>query len=225
MREWFNVNHPFIFRRLKPLLVVTACLLLATACVPRFKYTPRHDGSYSPAAKLRGVQIERGESERAIKSEDEISWSRADSEIIARALADELKYAGLFQRVNIVKAAGPTRRPERYSHTIRFTIRKFRLGTDDNLAQRAGRAALKSRSRRGYIIDKSIPRKWVAEVEIELELREASSGARILGKKYAATRSVSTRGFSDGDDERQRLSEALEEVVKAFVADIARSAR
>lgn len=159
-------------------------------------------------------------------AKDEISWSKSDSQIIANALADELKYAKLFRPVDIVKVADPTRRKDRYSHLVRFHIHKFRLGPDETIAQRVGRAAFKSPGIRGYFIDKGIPRKWVAEVEIEFELHDARSGERILARTYSAKpRSITTGGFSDGKDERRIMSEALEEVVKAFVTDVAKSAR
>lgn len=227
LREWFNVNHPFTLFRLKEgYIFAIACLLLASGCAPRFKYAPHHDASYSSTPKYRGVQIERGETERIVKSENEISWSRSGSQIIANALADELKYAKLFRPVDIVKVADPMRRKDTYSHLIQFEIRKFRLGTDENIAQKTGRAALKSQGTGGYFINKAIPSKWVAEVVIEFQLRDARSGARILARTYTAKpRSVTTGGFSDGKAERQQMSEALEEVVKAFVSDIAKNPR
>jgi hypothetical protein len=226
-RGWFNVKYPCPTSRPKAGFVLAiACLLLASGCAPHFRYAPGHDATYSVIEIFRGVQIERDATERVAKAEGEISWSKSDSQIIANALADELKHAKLFRRVDIVKVADPTRRQDKYSHVIRFDIRKFRLSPRENLAQSAGRAALKSRGRHGYFIDKGIPREWVAEVEIEFELRDASGGGRSFTRKYSATPgSVTVRGYSDGKEERQQMSEALEEVVKAFVADVGKSVR
>jgi len=72
-------------------------------------------------------------------------------------------------------------------------------------------------------VGKGIPRKWVAEVEIEFELNELGSDRRILSKVYRASpRGVTVNGYSGSQKQQSELSQALEEVVKEFVRDLAK---
>ncbi|MEY2410365.1 MAG: hypothetical protein QOF48_3035 [Verrucomicrobiota bacterium] len=204
------------------LLVWALCL---SGCAPRFHYSPRHDAAYGPPTPFRGVQIERGDTDNSSRADGVISWSQSDARIVAEALADELKYSGLFEAAKVVRKADTSRSSSRFSHIVRFEIYKFHVRPDDNFGQKAGRAALKYMGPRGYFLGKGIPRKWVAEVEIEFSLHDARGSERIFSKVYRATpRSVSANGYSGTKEQERQFSLALEEVVKAFARDLARRA-
>ena len=209
-------------KRATPVLLTVACALLASGCAPRFHYAPRHDAAYAPLTPKPDLQIERGDAARFARLEDAIAWSRTDEQIIAHALADELKHAELFRAVKVVDRAGPARGQDKYFHAVHFDIRKFGVRPQDNLVQKAGRAALKYLGPRGYFANKGIPRQWVAEAEIEFAWRDGPDGGRTFSKVYRATpRSVSASGYSGREKQERALSQALEEVVKAFVRDLA----
>jgi len=204
------------------LLMAAICGLLAAGCAPRFRYSPRRDAAMRVAAPapFPGVQIERGDTSPA-RPEDAIAWSRPDARIVAEALADELNQARLFQRVKVVKKAVPEQRQVRYSHLVRFHIHRFGVRPQDNLAQKAGRTALKYLGPKGYFANKGIPRKWRAEAEIEFTVQDAQSGAIIHSNTYRARpRSVSVSGYAGTDEQARLASEALEEVLDGFVRNL-----
>jgi hypothetical protein len=62
--------------------------------------TPKHDQIYTPISNRNGLAITTGVDSR-LAEEKQPDWTKNAEVIIARALADEVKHAKLFDRVKI----------------------------------------------------------------------------------------------------------------------------
>lgn len=191
-------------------------LCLGAGCATRFNYQPRHDQTYAPIPNNLGVEITRAEDLRN-EEEKQPKWSRKVEVIVARALADELDHAKLFQRVKI-HLSGPLA-DNRYSHIVELRVRTFEYYTPTN-AFEVGRGALKWLGVRGTLIAESIPRTIVSEVEVEFEVLDATTRQTVFLKTYSESRSLKANGYEGKKRQMQQTSDALETVVKRFVRDL-----
>lgn len=85
-----------------------------------------------------------------------------------------------------------------------------------------GRKLLELQGIRGALIAESIPVKYIADVEIEFTVVDASTRQAVFGQTYTATRGFSANGYQGAGPKVQNTSAALESVVTQFVADLTR---
>ncbi len=202
----------------RSLLIFAGAILLPliTGCSTSFKYTPAHAQTYAPVAGGVGLAIQTGSDAR---SDEEIrpAWAKNAETIIARAIADEVKYAKSFQRVKI---HADTVNLKKYSEVVRFRMLKFECYNQPVFLESAGQEFFKYQGLRGALIGASIPSKYVSEVEIEFEVRDAATQQIRFTKTYSATRASGINGYQGETPKVQQTSAALESVITQFVADL-----
>ncbi len=200
-------------------LVLFSILSFVTGCSTSFKYTPRHDQTYSPVARQIGLAIARGQDSRPVE-EIRPAWTQNAEAIVAQALSDEVKHGKLFQRVKI--HADPVN-PKKYSTVVQFRVLKLECYNQADFLQSVGRDLLQMQvpGFRGSLIARSIPVKYVSEVEIEFTVLDAAHGQVGFTKTYSATRSDSFNGYQGEKPEVHLTSATLEAVLTQFVADLA----
>jgi hypothetical protein len=205
-------------RQKKPLSIVLMCALLNlwAGCSTSFKYTPSHVQTYAQVSRQAGLAIRTGEDLRP-DNEREPGWAKDAEPIVARALAEEVRHAKLFNRV---KTHADGVNPAKYSEIVQFRVKKFECVSDESTIESAGRTILRMQGIRGALIDRSIPTKYNAEVEVEFAVLDGSTRQPLFAKSYAASRSVTLNGYQNSRPKIQQTSTALEEVLTAFVADL-----
>ena len=196
-----------------------ACLL--TSCGTPFKYTPSHTATYAKAGNTRGAEILKGKDVRTGRNRKGVKWNKPVENIVADALADELRHSGIFARVEQSRNAAPSADSGAYSHTIAFKVHRLRLYNAATAGEIAGGAALGLLGVPGILIAGAIPTKWESSAEVEFEVTVAGSGQPVLAKTYTATRSISLKGYAGMNQQIRQSSDALEEVVKEFAGDLA----
>jgi hypothetical protein len=149
-------------------------VVLSTGCSTSFKYTPSHEQTYAPIANQAGLAIRSGQDSRP-PEERRPAWTKNAGTIAARALADEVRNAKLFHLVKI-----HADRPDlkKYSEVVQFRVLKFECYNRPVFLEGTWRELLGYSGIRGALIEKSIPSKYVAEVEIEFEVLNARQTAR-----------------------------------------------
>ena len=191
-------------------------LVLLCGCGTTFKYNPRHDQVYASIPNNLGVEIVQAQDLRAA-NEKEPEWSKDVGVIVARAVADELNHARVFQRVKIHFSSELTSR--KFSHLIELRVEQFRYYNPTNVLD-YGRSALSWLGIRGALIARSIPREYISQVKVEFIILDARSGDAVFDKTYSDTRSLTANGYEGKSRQIQQTSDALESVVKQFVSDL-----
>lgn len=187
-------------------------------CATSFKYQPRHDQTYPPVANNLGVEIIQAQDVRA-DDEKLPQWSRKVETIVARAVADELNHAKLFQRVT-VHLSGPLAK-NKYSHAVELRVKQFRYYNPTNILD-YGREILGWMGPRGALISASIPRQYVSEVAVEFEVLDAANQQTVFLKTYSDSRTLTANGYEGKTRQIKQTSDALESVVTQFVRDLVR---
>jgi hypothetical protein len=206
----------FIPRRSLLILVGAILVPLITGCSTSFKYTPAHNQAYAPVAGGVGLAIQTG-SEARSNEEIRPAWAKNAETIIARALVDEVKYSKSFPRVKI---HADTVSLKKYSRVVRFRVLKFECYNQPAFLESAGQEFFKYQGLRGALIGASIPSKYVSEVEIEFEVRDAATQQIMFTKTYSATRSSGINGYQGEKPKVQQTSAALESVITQFIGDL-----
>ncbi|HEY3854606.1 MAG TPA: hypothetical protein VGO67_09455 [Verrucomicrobiae bacterium] len=189
---------------------------LCVGCSTSFKYTPTHEQTYAAIANSRGLAIRTGEDLRDTE-ERQPSWCRNAEPIIAKALAEEVRRAKLFNRVKIHT---DTANPKKFSEIIQFRVNKFECASKPSFLESAGRTALELQGIRGALIARSIPRKYTAEVEVDFEVLDAATQRSIFEKSYSTSGTVSINGYQSEKPLVQQMSTALETVLNEFISDL-----
>ena len=204
--------------RFVAVLMLLASVGLVAGCGTSFKYQRRHAQTYLSLTNNLGVEIIHAED---LRSPDEQlpKWSRKVEVIVARATADELKHAQLFQRVKI-HLSGPLADP-RYSHLVELRVKQFRYYNPTNVLD-FGRNILGWMGLRGALIARSIPRQYISVVEVEFAVLDANTRQTVFQRTYSDTRNLTANGYEGKSRQIQQMSDALETVVDQFVADLAR---
>jgi hypothetical protein len=197
-------------------LVAITIPVLGTGCSTSFKYNPKHDQTYATIANGAGLAIRTGQDLRPV-DERQPGWVKDAEAIVARALADEVKHAQLFNRVKIHMDSANL---NKYSEVVQFRVTKFECRNRAGFLETTGRDLLISKGIRGALIADSIPTKYVSEVEIEFAVVDPSTQNRVFAKTYSATRTVTANGYEGEKSKVRQTSAALEEVVTQFVADL-----
>ena len=194
------------------------CLPLVTGCSgTRFKYQPTHTQSYTPISNNRGVAIIPGEDLRIDTTQPD--WSPKVESIVADALVDELKHNHIFQRVTI-RNSMPKKGDKRYSQLITFRVQQFEYHDESNALESLGRVALRSHGSEGPWIARSIPAKFVATVQVEFTVLDATTHQTLFTKSYAETESVRANAYQSQTPQIHATSVALERSVTRFTADL-----
>jgi len=196
-----------------------ACLV--AGCGTSFKYDPKYGQTYPAISDRRGLEIAGGVDERP-PAEKRPEWSRSVEGIVARALADEVKHAGLFQRVRI-HLAGPARL-DKFSYYVEFRVKAFQMFPQIGGMEKAGRTALGALGWRGALISASIPKTWESQVTVEFEVFDAAKQKRVFGQTYTESRSLKANGYQGDSRQIEQTSDCLEAVVQRFVGDFTRIA-
>jgi hypothetical protein len=191
-------------------------LSLVAGCSTSFKYTPQYDQTFSAIANQTGLAIQKGQDLRP-SEEIQPDWAKNAKAIVARALADEVKHGGLFQRVKIVDE--PIN-PKKYSETVQFRVKKFGCYNRAEFLERMGRDLLRFQGIRGALIAESIPTKYISDIEIEFEVLDPSTGQSVFVKTYSAIRTASLNGYQGEKPKVQQTSAALEAVITQFMEDL-----
>jgi len=201
---------------LSALLVAT----LLTGCTgTRFKYQPAHAQSYAPVGNNHGVAIIRGEDLRIDTTHPD--WSPKVEAIVADALADELKHSRIFRHVSL-RNSMPKKGDKNYSRLITFRVQQFEYHDESNALESLGRAALRSERSGGTWMARSIPVKFIANVQIEFTVIDPASRQTVFTKSYAENESVRVNGYQGESQQIHATSRALEKVITRFTADLAR---
>jgi hypothetical protein len=199
-------------------MMLFLCLALVSGCATSFKYRPRHDQTYASIANNLGVEITQAQD---LRSEDEKlpKWSRKVEVIVAKAVADELEHAALFQRVKI-HLSGPLA-DNRYSEIIELRVKQFRYYNPTNMVG-YGQEALSWLGLRGALIARSIPREYICVVEVEFDVLDARTRQMVFQKTYSDSRTLTANGYEGKSRLVQQMSDVLETVVKQFVTDLSK---
>jgi len=205
-------------RRFKIFLALPVLLLLA-GCGTSFKYRPSHAQSYTPISNNRGVAIIRGDDLRIDTTHPD--WSRGVPAIVADALVDELKHNRIFQRVKI-RGSLPKRSDTDYSHVVTFRIQQFEYHDESNALESLGRVALRAHGSEGPWIARSIPSKFVANVQVEFTVLDARTQQTVFTKSYLESESVRANAYQGETLQIEATSHALEKVVTRFVTDLSK---
>jgi hypothetical protein len=218
----FHVNWASVGSHLKPAVnkllrtgaLAAVCFL--AGCGTPFKYNPQHARSYSSVQTGLGVEIAGGADQRP-EDARRPDWSKSVEVIVARALADEIEQAKLFQRVKI-HLSGPSRL-NKYSYFVTFHVEAFEMAPQAGTLEHFGRTALGALGWRGALISASIPTTWESNVKVEFEVFDAATKQQIFGRSYSESRSLKSNGYQGKTRQIQQTSDCLEAVVGRFVGD------
>jgi hypothetical protein len=197
-----------------------AMLFFCAGCGTTFKYNPKHDQTYPAIPDNLGFEIASGIDDRP-SDEKQPVWSRSVEVIVARALADEIKHAELFQRVKI-HLTGPAHL-DKYSYFVEFRVGAFRTIPQTGALEQFGRSALGVLGWRGFLISASIPTTWESDVKVQFEVFDAVNQKLIFRQTYSETRSLKANGYEGKTRQIQQTSDCLEGVVQQFVAEFSRA--
>jgi hypothetical protein len=165
----------------------------------------------------RGLAIHTGVDLRP-EGEKRPDWCKNAEKPVAKAIREEVKHAKLFARVAIHEDDA---NPKKYSEIVQFRIRKFECYDQAGFLEAAGREVLRYQGVRGALIAASIPANYIAEVEIEFEILDATRKQSVFVKSYSANRTITLNGYQSSKPKVQATSEALESVVTQFLGDLA----
>jgi hypothetical protein len=201
--------------------IARVCLLASifflTACGTTFKYNPKHDQSYPAIANNLGLEIAGGIDERTA-DQRRPEWSRRVEVIVARALADEVKHAGLFQRVKI-HLSGPAHL-DRFSYFVEFQVDAFEMAPQVGELEQAARTTLGAvMGLRGALISASIPTAWESQVKVTFEVFDPMTQQSIFRRSYSEARTLRANGYEGKSRQIEQTSECLESVIQQFVRD------
>jgi hypothetical protein len=198
--------------------VLTAVCFVA-GCGTPFKYNPQHAQSYPSVQTGLGVEIAGGMDQRP-EDARQPDWSKSVEVIVARALADEIEEAKLFQRVKI-HLSGPARL-SKYSYYVTFQVGAFEMAPQTGTLEHFGRTALGALGWRGALISASIPTPWQSDVKVEFDVFDAATKQQVFSRSYSESRSLKSNGYQGKTRQVQQTSDCLEAVVGRFVGDFSR---
>jgi hypothetical protein len=190
-----------------------------TGCGTPFKYNPQHEHSYPSIETGLGVEIAGGIDERP-EDAREPGWNQSVRVIVARALADEIERAKLFQRVKI-HLSGPARL-KKYSYFVTFRVEAFEMVPQAGTLEHFGRTALGVLGWKGALISASIPTTWESDVKLEFEVFDAATKQPVFRRSYSESRNLKSNGYQGKSRQIQQTSDCLEAVVEKFVGDFSR---
>lgn len=197
-------------------LLALALIMLFAGCGAAFKYTPSHTGTYGKSASAGSVEILKGTDVRKGREKNGIKWNKPVQSIVASALEDELRYAGLFASV---QQGGAT--PSGNGRSIDFQVHRLQLENVKNAGEIAGDVMLGFLGITGGLISAAIPSKWVSIADVDFAVSDAGGTQPVFQKRYTATHDVSLNGYKGMSQQFRQTSDVLEEVVKQFVGDLA----
>lgn len=203
--------------RRRQIVALLSLTLLLTGCGTRFKYQPSHAQSYRTIADNRGIAIIRGEDLRIDTTHPD--WSPEVPTIVADALADELKHNRVFQRVKVRRSLPGTSNRD-FSHLVTFHIQEFEYHDESNTLESLGRVALRSKGDAGPWIARSIPAKYVANVQVQFDVIDPRTRKTIFTKSYAARETVRANDYQSDSPQIRATSVALEKVITRFATDL-----
>ena len=222
MRLYLRKQSPFAILFSRPEVRITFLFALGVlgfgAGCSTFKYTPGYDHVYAPIVNRRGLAIAPGEDSR-LEAEKRPSWAKNAATIAARALTDEVKHARLFDRV---KTRPGSLNSRKFSEVVQLRVIKFECYNQTAFLETTGRKILDFQGIQGALISKSIPSKYVSEVEIEFTVLDASTQEKVLARTYVSERHFLVNGYQGNSRKIRMTSEALESVITQFVADLAK---
>jgi hypothetical protein len=198
-------------------VLTTACFV--AGCGTPFKYNPQHARSYPSVQTGLGVEIAGGVDQRP-EERRRPDWSKSAEVIVARALADEIEQAKLFQRVKI-HLSGPARL-KKYSYFVTFRVEALEMFPEAGTLEHYGRTALGALGWRGALISASIPMTWESDAKVEFEVFAAATKQQVFSRSYAESRSLKSNGYQGKTRQIQQTSDCLEAVVGRFVSDFSR---
>jgi hypothetical protein len=198
-------------------VLATVCFL--AGCGTQFKYNPKHDQTYPGIPDSLGLEIAGGIDQRP-DGEKRPNWSKSADTIVAHALADEIQYERLFQRVKI-HLKGPARL-NRFSYFIEFRVEALQMFPRTEAAEQIGRTALDALGWRGALISASIPTAWESQVKVEFDVFDAVTKQSIFNRSYSESRSLRANGYQGKSRQIQQTSDCLEAVVRRFAGDFSR---
>ena len=197
-------------------LLALALITLFSGCGAAFKYTPSHTGSYGKSASSGSVEILKGTDVRKGREKNGIKWNKPVQSIVANALEDELRYAGLYSSV---QQGGTT--PSGNGRSIDIQVHCLQLENVKTGGEIAGDVMLGFLGVTGGLISAAIPTKWVSNAEVDFAVSDAGGTQSVFQRRYKATRSVSLNGYKGMSQQFRQTSEVLEDLVKQFVSDLA----
>jgi len=182
-----------------------------------FSYSPAYAASYPPVAIRTGLAIRRG---KDLRSPDQITpnWCKPAEPIVARALADEVRHANLFDRVEI---HARTVNPQKYPTIVACDVLKFDCVNKASVFEHGGRTMLQMLGIRGNLIAASIPSEYTSHVEIQFEVLDTTSGRPKFTTTYRVQRTRSVNRYQGKTPLMQQTSAALEDVLAQFIHDLA----
>lgn len=203
--------------RRRQIVALLSLTLLLTGCSTRFKYQPSHAHSYRPVANNHGIAIIRGEDLRIDTSQPD--WRPDVPTIVANALADELKHNRIFQRVKI-RSSLPGTSNRDFSYLVTFHIQDFEYHDESNALESLGRVALRVKGDAGPWIARSIPAKYVANVQVQFNVLDPRTHQTIFTKSYAERETARANDYQSDSPQMHATSVALEKVIRRFTTDV-----
>jgi hypothetical protein len=199
------------------LFVILPTVGLCAGC-SSFTYSPTYATSYASVANRAGLGIRRGED---LRPQDQITpdWCKPAEPIVARALADEVRHANLFDRVKIHARAF---NPKKYPTIVEFEVRKFDCVSQASFFETTGRTILRMQGIRGTLIAASIPSKHTSDIEVQFQVLDAVTGRSKLTKTYRTQRTMNLNGYQGKTPLMRQTSAALEDAIAQFIDDLAR---
>jgi len=214
----FNLRALPGWRSLPLFFLVVALPGLDLGCATSFKYTSRQDPVYPAMPRQSGLAIQTGQDDRPPEARQP-DWAENAETIVAHALAEEVKNARRFQRVQIHAQEA---NPKKYSRTVHFRILKFECSDQADILAKTGQDILQLQlpGFRGELIAESIPTQFEVAVEIEFEVFDAATPQPIFSKTYSASRTLTINGYQGESPKIQQTGAALAEVLAKFIADL-----
>jgi hypothetical protein len=196
--------------------VLLFTLSLGGGC-SRFSYSPTYPASYAPVANRAGLAIRRG---KDLRPPDEITpdWCTPAEPIVARALADEVRHANLFDRVEM---HARTVNPQKYPTMVECDVLEFDCVPKVSFFENKGRTMLRMLGIRGHLIAASIPSEYTSDVEVQFEVLDTASGRPKFTRTYRAQRARSFNRYQGKTPLMQQTGATLEDVLARFIRDLA----
>jgi len=198
--------------------ICVAFVAIVCAGCSSFHYAPSYREPISvPAPAPTGLAVATGQDIRPPEAKRP-DWALPAENIVARALASEVKHYNLFRRVKI---HADDANPAKYPLIVDFRVRQFGCVPQPTLLQSTGRAFLQAQGLHGFFAASSIPVKYSVNVDVEFSLRDAVTQRILFTRSYSSGGEITLNGHQNARPKMERVSAALEEVVTRFTRDLA----